>query len=262
MPKSSDRSFAKHIVILQKLSKMSWKWWWQGGRYYDHRYPWFHWACTRKPGYRLYRGKHVYVEKGLLPQIPVKVITDCFAKRNTIKVVQMGKPTALGSRKSRNYCCDSWGRSNGKHTSDLLLQQRTGEVPNPKAAPAPEGWIGNYSKGSKHHRKAILSCIPDYNWHWLWFGEWYSWNRKQCDSRIWDVASGHCNDYPRWLEVELQSGHFPEDCWGHVWYDGSAIQIREWFRDRMGLVKAEIPYNTYGADRWKPYLWNRGTRSS
>jgi len=160
------------------------------------------------------------------------------------------EPNSALAQKVEKLLCDFMPRAIEKSlTRRLLLQPVPSEVPIQKAAPCPEGLIGELFQRVRT-RKAILWYLGLTTGIGMVVEIWYSWNRKQCDSRIGCSQMGTASDtYSKYGEVELQSDIFPWRMVGSL-YDTMEAPIQN---SRM------VPWSKWDgkAAKFLNYLWRR-----
>jgi predicted dehydrogenase len=192
------------------------------------------------------RGKHVYVEKPCSHNPREGELLIALQKKYN-KVVQMGNQQRSAPESREIIAAIHAGTIGKAYKATAFYSNGRGEVPNPKAAPAPQGLDWELFQGPAP-RKAYTHDTWDYNWHW------YGWEYGTAETgnnatHELDVARWALQvDYPNMVEVEAAKRHFPEDGW--VMYDTMEAQ----FKFENGSViewdgKSRNSYNTYGADR-------------
>jgi predicted dehydrogenase len=194
----------------------------------------------------LERGKHVYVEKPCShnPREGELLIE---LQKKYGKVVQMGNQQRSAPESREIIAAIHAGVIGTAYKATAFYSNGRDEVPNPKAAPVPEGLDWELFQGPAP-RRAYTHDTWDYNWHW------YGWEYGTAETgnnatHELDVARWALQvDYPNMVEVEAAKRHFPQDGW--TMYDTMEAQ----FRFENGSViewdgKSRNSYNTYGADR-------------
>jgi predicted dehydrogenase len=194
----------------------------------------------------LERGKHVYVEKPCSHNPREGELLIALQKKYN-KVVQMGNQQRSAPESREIIAAIHNGEIGKAFMAKAFYSNSRGAVPNPKAAPAPEGLDWELFQGPAP-RKPYMHDTWDYNWHW------YGWDYGTAETgnnatHELDVARWALQvDYPSEVQVVSGKYHFPEDGW--EMYDTMDATFK--FGENKIIQwdgKSRNNYRTYGTDR-------------